>query len=207
MSPHAAKRAYFRGRGIKPALARRYYRQLGAAERILDVGCGTGEFGRYRPAGTEVFGLDADPGAVERAARFEHAAAIDLDGAQLPYPDQSFDSALAKDILEHLQDPGSLALELYRVLRPGSVLLVSVVMAKPRAVWADYTHVRGFTKESARMLLDDVGFEVEAIWRMGAVPFAARLRFMPLVPLLLRLPIFSQLWAASWELRARRPHA
>jgi hypothetical protein len=74
-------------------------------------------------------------------------------------------------------------------------------------VWADYTHVRGFTKESARMLLEDVGFEVESIWRMGAVPFAARLRLMPLVPLLLRLPIFSQLWAASWELRARRPLA
>jgi SAM-dependent methyltransferase len=205
MNSPVAKRAYFRDRGIKPALARRYYRQLGAAGKILDVGCGTGEFGRYRPAGTEVFGLDADPGAVERATRFEHATALDLDGTRLPYADESFDSALAKDILEHLRDPGCLARELYRVLRPGSVLLVSVVMAKPRAVWADYTHVRGFTKASARMLLEDVGFEVEAVWRMGAVPFAARLRFMPLVPLLLRLPVFSQLWAASWELRARRP--
>ena len=120
MSAASIKQTYYRDRGVRPALARRYYRQLGDVRRILDVGCGTCEFGRYRPEGTEVFGIDADPGAVGQAARFERATVLDLDGARLPYPDQSFDSALARDILEHLRDPGGLVRELYRVLRPGA---------------------------------------------------------------------------------------
>ncbi len=81
---------------------------------------------------------------------------------------------------------------------------MSVVMAKPRAVWADYTHVRGFTRRSARLLLEDAGFEVEAVWRMGGIPLSTRLRFIWLVPTLLRLPVVGWLWASSWELKARR---
>jgi len=54
------------------------------------------------------------------------------------------------------------------------------------------------------LLLEDAGFEVEAIWRMGGVPLSSRLGFMDLVPHLLRVPLFDALWGSSWELRARR---
>lgn len=200
-----SKRAYYRGRGMASGLARRYFREFGDARRILDVGCGTGELGRYRPSSeVEVHGVDVDAGAVEQAARFEVAVCLDLESSPLPYEDESFDAVLARDIFEHVQDPGRLAREIYRVVCPGGVLVASVVMARPARVWADYTHVRGFTQRSARLLLEDAGFMVEAVWRMGGVPLSNRLHLMRLVPYLLRLPVFDRLWASSWELRARR---
>jgi SAM-dependent methyltransferase len=202
-----AKRAYYDDRGLRRGLAFRYYRQLGDSRRVLDLGCGLGDFGRLWPvADTEVYGLDVDSGAVERASRWEIARHWDLEDAMpLPFEDAFFDAVVARDVLEHLLDPGRVVRELYRLLRPGGNVIASVIMAKPRLVWSDYTHVRGFTEKTARLLFEDAGFAVEAVWRMGGVPFSDRLGFIDAVPHLLRLPIFAQLWASSWELRAQKP--
>ena len=181
-----------------------YFREFDGAHRILDVGCGTGELGRNRPSpDVGVFGVDIDAGALQQAARFETVTLVNLESEPLTYKDASFDAVLAKDIFEHLQDPGNLAREVARVLRPGGVIVVSVVMARPRAVWADYTHVRGFTKHTATQLLEDAGLAVEKLWRMGGVPLSGRLGFIWLLPKLLRLPGCNQLWASSWELLSR----
>jgi SAM-dependent methyltransferase len=201
-----SKQAYYLRAGMKPSLAARYYRQFGSARRILDVGCGRGDFGRYRPSPKiAVDGIDSDPAAVREASRFENAVCLFLDATTpLPYGTASFEGVLAKDILEHLEDPFSLVTEIHRVLEPGGVVLASVIMAKPRRVWSDYTHVRGFTERSVQMLFEDAGFKVEALGPMGGVPLSDRLHFMAGVPYILRVPGLSTLWASSWELRARK---
>jgi 2-polyprenyl-3-methyl-5-hydroxy-6-metoxy-1,4-benzoquinol methylase len=191
---------------MPPGLARRYYREFGDARVILDLGCGDGSFGRYRPSPRlTVHGVDVDSEAVSRAQEYERALCVDLDTHALPYPDSMFDAVLSKDILEHVRDPLAVAREARRVLHPGGTLVASVVMAKPHRVWDDYTHRRGFTLRAARALLVDAGFFVEASWRMGGVPLTARFDRIDLVPHLLRVPLFDALWGSSWELRARRP--
>lgn len=200
-----AKRSYYATSGMKRSLARRYFREFAGREELLDVGCGTGAFGQHRPEGVRVCGVDADPGALEIAARYEDVRQVDLESEPLPFADDSFDGILAKDVLEHLAVPARLVRDLFRVLRPGGIVVASLVMANPRAVWSDYTHVRGFTRRAAVLLFADAGFSVETTWRMGPVPLADRLRFMDLVPYLLQLPGPAQLWATSWELRARKP--
>ena len=203
-----SKARYYETHVLRPAVAAWYYRQLGPAGRILDLGCGSGDFGRYRPSGgTEVHGIDADRGAVASAARFEVAVQGDLDRPPLPYEDQFFDAVLARDILEHLWEPWVALREAHRVLRPGGVIVGSVVMAKPKAVWADYTHIRGFTRSSVELMFRDTGFEVEAVWPMGGIPLTSRLGLIAQVPNLLRLPLLGQRWGTSWEIRARRPIA
>ncbi|MEX0750237.1 MAG: class I SAM-dependent methyltransferase [Dehalococcoidia bacterium] len=200
-----AKQSYYEGAGMPRDLAARYWREFDGARNVLDVGCGRGDFARYRPrADVEVHGVDADARAVEMASRHGRVVMVDLDVAPLPYEDASFDAVLAKDVFEHVKDPGDLANEIYRVTRPAGVLVASVVMARPHRVWADYTHRRGFTRASARLLLEDAGFRVEATWRMGPVPLSSRLRFVDRIPDLLRVPPFDALWGASWELRARK---
>ncbi len=199
------KQAYYDGPGMPPQLARGYWRRMGDARVVLDVGCGAGEFGRLRPSpDIEVHGVDNDAIAVARASRYERAQVSDLDAQPLPFADAMFDAVLAKDIFEHVADPGGLAREIYRVARPGAVVLASMVMAKPHRVWADYTHRRGFTAASARLVLEDAGFVVDEVWRMGPVPMSTRLGLLDAVPSLLRIPPLDALWGASWEVQARR---
>lgn len=55
-------------------------------ERLLDVGCGTGEFSEWLPAAVTYVGFDTAPGMIHRAAR-EHPGRV----FQSWEPSQSFD--------------------------------------------------------------------------------------------------------------------
>lgn len=191
---------------MKSNVARFYWSQLGVPHRALDLGCADGQLGRYRPIGTEIHGLELQPELVEKAEGYATVRQWDLDTpAPLPFPDDHFDAVIAKDILEHLQKPWVLVREIRRVLRPGGVVMASVISSRSHRVWADYTHVRGFTHDTGRQLFADAGFSVERVWRMGPVPGSARLNAIRFVPYVLACPPFNWLWFSSWEIRAVRP--
>jgi SAM-dependent methyltransferase len=95
--------------------------------RFLDVGCGMGKWGyllkKYaNPEGERVYvaGVDAFAPHVESLRRegiYDEVAVGDA--RALPFPDQSFDSAVACEVLEHLPagDGPRLIAELRRVAR------------------------------------------------------------------------------------------
>lgn len=191
---------------MRPAVARFYWDQLGESQRVLDLGCGEGAIGALKPHNREVHGLEIRPELVVRLKGYASASVWDLDApAPLPFADGHFDAVVAKDILEHLQRPWQTAAELHRVLRPGGIVLASVICHRSRRVWSDYTHVRGFTRATARQLFTDAGFEVPKVWRMGGVPASARLNAIHLVPKLLAIPPFDWIWTSSYELIAQKP--
>ena len=98
---------------------RRYLDALPASTRVLDAGCGEGVLVEEYAARLAITGVDAN----YSSARVTHGSL-----ASLPFPDASFDRALCLDVLEHLlydEQPRALA-ELFRVLRPGGELFVSV---------------------------------------------------------------------------------
>ena len=111
----------------KLELVRRYLSNLPAGTRVLDAGCGEGvlveEFrqapGLKAQGSIEIQGVDAN-----YSSEFVRRGSL-LD---LPFADAAFDRALCLDVLEHLslaEQPRALA-ELFRVLRPGGELLVTV---------------------------------------------------------------------------------
>lgn len=92
---------------------------LPPATRVLDAGCGEGVLVDEFAGRLAIEGID--PNYSSDRVRSGSLLA-------LPYADGSFDRATCLDVLEHLafhQQPVALA-ELFRVLRPGGELLVSV---------------------------------------------------------------------------------
>ncbi|MDO9354814.1 MAG: class I SAM-dependent methyltransferase [Solirubrobacteraceae bacterium] len=143
--------------------------------RVLDAGCGAGEFAAVLlAAGATVVAADAAQGALDRTAVTAPAAVRVLwpDGADLALPDDSVDLVWAGETLEHVGDGEAWLGELRRVLRPGGRLLLTTPdhpfllrlrLALSRrafdshvAPWAD--HLRFFTAASLRELLDRAGF-------------------------------------------------
>lgn len=128
-----------------------------------------------------------------------------MEAQQLPFDGEYFDAVLAKDILEHLQAPWALVTETYRILRLGGIVIANVPMAKPKIVWNDYTHIRGFTRNALRMLFEDSGFDVLHIHKMGGIPLAGKLLLIKWIPILLRFPPLDLLFGRCLEIKARRP--
>lgn len=205
-APPIRKRAYYQGSGAPPKLVREYFRRVGTVSLVLDLGCGVGDMAQAAPPGVRVIGIDHDRGALEIAGRYGRVLVWDAGaGQRLPFRRNRFDAVIARDVLEHLDHPWDTVREIRAVLRAGGLALASVPMARPRVVWNDYTHRRGFTRSAARLLFLDAGFEVERVDRMGPLPLAARLNLIRAVPWLLRLPVLDQVWATSWEVLVRKP--
>lgn len=107
--------------------------ELRAGQRVLDIGCGTGNLlvalGRQHPD-VQLAGLDPDPAALRRARR--KAARARVTGSfevgfaqQLPQPDASVDRVFCTLMFHHLDAAGQAELlaEVRRVLRPDGLLL------------------------------------------------------------------------------------
>jgi SAM-dependent methyltransferase len=103
--------------------------------RVLEVGCGDGEFTEIlveQLASYErIDAVDADEDAVAEArSYFETAhpdAAVDFSGADatsLPFGEAVFDTAVLSNTIHHLDAPAAALEELLRVLRDGGTLIV-----------------------------------------------------------------------------------
>lgn len=92
--------------------------------RLLDVGCGSGEWlALMRELGWQVEGLDFDQNAVEVANR--NGLKVRCGGLEeQKYPDGSFDAVTLNHVIEHVPDPLQTVTECLRVLKPGGKLVV-----------------------------------------------------------------------------------
>jgi|SRR5579875_523069 len=101
---------------------------VGLRGRVLELGAGNGiNFGHY-PAGVdEVVAVEPEPYLRARARAAAGAAPVRVSvepgvGERLPFPDASFDGAVASLVLCTVADQAAALRELRRVLRPGGEL-------------------------------------------------------------------------------------
>jgi ubiquinone/menaquinone biosynthesis C-methylase UbiE len=156
-----------------------------AKRRVLDCGCGAGEYVRaLLERGADAWGVELDASKLASATARDEALAARLsqgDLEALAFPDQSFDLALANEALEHVPDDRAALAEMRRVLRPGGRLLV----LSPTRLYPFETH--------------------GVFWRGTGRRVPHTLPFVPWIPLGIGRRVFDY-WARNywpWELRAR----
>ncbi len=156
---------------------------------ILDCACGRGFYLnmiRY-VSPCKLVGLELDWPVIQKAKRnVGHLPNITLTNAniyQLPYPDNVFDAVILSEILEHIDHDVDGLREVYRVLKPGGVVVITVPNANYpfwwdpinktletvfhthigkgtfAGIWAN--HVRLYTAQQLRDSVLAAGFKVE----------------------------------------------
>jgi tellurite methyltransferase len=108
--------------------------RIGPGMRVLDLGCGSGRnLVYFLREGYEVFGVDADPQAVEHTRRLAASLAptLPLDNfrveaiEEMVFPDAFADLVLSSAVLHFARDDGHFEAMLratWRVLKPGGLL-------------------------------------------------------------------------------------
>jgi len=116
---------------IKPRLHRRIGRELRLAYRVLDLGCGACELGRYlsetynqKVTGVDI-SADSFPNNRNTTKNTRHIRCIRKDAARLTFiRDETIDAAIIFWALHEMENSQAILQETYRVLRPGGKILV-----------------------------------------------------------------------------------
>lgn len=167
-------------------LVETFRRRFPAMRRFLEIGCGTGYvlsgLARAFPAtalgGSEYFaeGLDF------AAQRVPQANFYQLDARHLPFVEE-FDVIGAFDVLEHIEDDEQVLAQIFRALRPGGGLAVTV--PQHRWLWSRQDevacHVRRYERRELLAKVTRAGFRVEYVTSFVSLllPAMAAARLFP----------------------------
>ncbi|HXI83714.1 MAG TPA: class I SAM-dependent methyltransferase [Verrucomicrobiae bacterium] len=148
---------------LEAILARRLH--PGRQRLVLDIGCGPGGM---RPMLSQ-FGRLVSTDFTFEALQFCAAQKLDhlvaADGMRLPFRNGEFDAAVAFDVIEHLNDDGLGARELFRVLKPQGLLFVTVPAFQ--FLWGRQDivshHFRRYNAGGLSAVVRGAGFDIEQI--------------------------------------------
>ncbi len=121
------------------------YLDLRPDDRVLDCGCGMGYLSMVlgELSTCSIVGIDGDLARLRWAQR-EHVPAglAQASVGSLPFADATFDKVLLSEVLEHLADDTGGLRELWRVLKPGGVVAISVPHANYPFLWDPINRTR-----------------------------------------------------------------
>lgn len=106
--------------------------RLAPGSRLLDAGCGTGQFSiAFAEIGCQVTGIDIAPAMIERARAHGRERAVDIEWRvgtldRIEDPDGRYDAVHARNVLQFVEDVPQTLTEFRRVLKPGGRLFASV---------------------------------------------------------------------------------
>ena len=129
---------------------------------LLDVGCGKKPYENLFTNVTQYVGIDLTS-TIHGQSRIDVFAT----SLALPFKDQSVDSVLCTEVLEHVPDPRRALQEIHRVTKPGGGLLLTVPLSEQ--LHEEPFDFYRFTKYGLYFLLEKTGWKVCRIYNRGGV--------------------------------------
>lgn len=100
-------------------------------DSMLDCGCGDGLYLKIikELSGVKIIGFDLDGESLRLARGYTKDKGVPLVQGRvgaLPYKDNSFSKIFSTEVLEHVEDDAGALREIFRILNPGGLLIVTV---------------------------------------------------------------------------------
>ncbi len=185
----------------------------GLGPAVLEIGFGDGYGTDFlREKGIDIVAIDVDPELVAMAKqKYQQVQFLSYDGQRLPFEDNSFDSIISFQVLEHVPADAAFLQEIRRVLMPGGIAYVTTPNRNYRLhpgqqPWNQF-HIREYSPEQLKSLMNTIfeqvgmfgvhgygGVHQKEIDRVSASKNAKRNRLTALLPLQLKAFIRRYLW-------------
>lgn len=160
-----------------------------AGQKILDVGCSTGDYVFYlNDHGYDSYGCDVekDNSWIKSPERFKIGNIY-----KLSYKSKSFDTVIAFEIFEHLEDPSRALKEISRISKKNIILSVPncelppVFSASGLSFYhhIDKTHINRFTESDIKELLNKNGFKIDYFKLISTIRPAVLFLYTLYIPL------------------------
>ena len=158
-------------------------RELG--RRVVEIGCGIGNFTGMLLDGRAVIAVDAEPLCVEQL-KVRYASAANLEVLNFDWAAAGWeqrlrprlaafrpDSCVCLNVLEHIDDDREALLRMAAILQPGGVivLLVPAFPALYGRIDKQLGHYRRYTRKTVRQLADAASLHVKSAHYMNAIGF------------------------------------
>lgn len=157
---------WFRGRNkLLQFVLNRYFP---AAKNLFEIGCGTGfvlaGFEKMRPEIRLVGGEVYPSGLKQAKARVPQAELLQMDACHIPYVDE-FDVVGAFDVLEHLDDDQAALREIFKAVKPGGGVILTV--PQHQWLWSTFDeigcHKRRYSRAELKGKVETAGFRIVGI--------------------------------------------
>ncbi len=159
-------------RFLKKTLNKLYIKYKKESLKILDVGCVPVNLSNYLSNVGETFGMDVSLPTL-RLCQKKYSNLINGKADELPVREGSFDVVILLDVLEHIADDAKCMKEIYRILKPGGIVLLTVPAHK--ILWGRhdeiYMHYRRYSLGGIRKVVKEAGFTVKKLIAIEAIFF------------------------------------
>lgn len=159
--------------------------------RVLEVGCGAGNFRKNFLSNNEYWGVEPHSDAALAASKVldkvlvgTYSQVIDL------LPDDYFECVVCCDVIEHMENPDFFLSSIKKKIRPNGYLVGSIPNVRyitnlykllfekdwkySESGTLDRTHLRFFTEKSLKRLFYDAGYEIDIFVGINPITISRR---------------------------------